>query len=67
VKQKVLGLNAARVYGVDPEKLRHKVRADDLARARAEWRDSGVDRLPALGPRNRREVLALWRDRGGRP
>jgi predicted TIM-barrel fold metal-dependent hydrolase len=67
VKRKVLGLNAARVYGVDPEKLRQKVRADDLARARAEWRDSGVDRLPALGPRSRREVLALWRDRGGRP
>ncbi len=33
----------------------------------AEWRDAGAERLPAFGPRSRREVLALWRSRGGRP
>jgi uncharacterized protein len=67
VKAKVLGLNAAQVYGVDPGKLRAKLRTDDLARARVEWRQGGADRLPALGPRSRREVLALWHGRGGRP
>ena len=66
-KRKILGLNAARVYGVDPEKVRQRVRADDLARARAEWREAGAGRIPALGPRTRREMLALWRGRSGRP
>ena len=66
-KRKILGLNAARVYGVNPNEIPKKLRADDLARARAEWRDAGADRIPALGPRSRREMLALWRARGGRP
>jgi predicted TIM-barrel fold metal-dependent hydrolase len=67
VKAKILGLNAAKVYGVDSERFPQKLRADALARARAEWRDAGEERVPALGPRSRREVLALWRNRGGRP
>jgi hypothetical protein len=67
VKRKILGLNAARVYGVNPNEVPGKLRADDLARARAEWRDSGANPLPALGPRSRREMIALWQARGGRP
>jgi hypothetical protein len=45
LKAKVLGLNAARVYGIDPEQARQRARGDDLAWARAalaEFRATGV-------------------------
>ena len=34
-KEKILGLNAAHVYGLDPEKVRAAVRSDDLAWVKA--------------------------------
>ncbi len=34
-KEKILGLNAARIYGIDPEKARATVRNDDLAWVKA--------------------------------
>jgi hypothetical protein len=62
VKRKVLGLNAARLFGLDPTATRCALDADGLEAARAEVRElaaSGV--LPApwqpRGPVTRREVL----------
>jgi hypothetical protein len=48
LKAKILGLNAARVYGIDPEDARRRARADDLAwlkAAVAEYRASGTPSL----------------------
>ncbi|MCE2391237.1 MAG: amidohydrolase family protein [Proteobacteria bacterium] len=45
IKQKILGLNAARVYGIDPAQARQTARDDDLAwlkSALAEYRGQGV-------------------------
>jgi uncharacterized protein len=45
IRAKILGLNAARVYGVDIERLRNTVQDDDLAwvrQAAAEYRENGL-------------------------
>ncbi len=39
IKEKVLGLNAARVYGIDPEAARQRAATDDLAWVKAALRD----------------------------
>lgn len=47
VKEKILGLNAARVYGIDPARARRVARSDDLAWVRAaldETRTTGTPR-----------------------
>ena len=44
-KEKILGLNAARLYGIDPEKARAAARSDNLAWVRAavqEYRAKGI-------------------------
>jgi predicted TIM-barrel fold metal-dependent hydrolase len=48
IKAKILGLNAARVYGIDPEAARRRARTDDLAwlkAAIAEYRAHGTPTL----------------------
>jgi uncharacterized protein len=62
VKRKVFGLNAARLFGVDPEATRCALARDPLADARPaalQLHDDGV--LPAVwrprGPTTRREML----------
>lgn len=58
-KRKIFGLNAARVYGVDPSSAVCAIDRDALAMARAEWLANDDARpMPALGPRTRSE----WRD-----
>jgi uncharacterized protein len=72
VKRKILGLNGAAVYGIDPAALRYQVRDDEVDRLRLAYLDDprSVD-VPHprryLGPRTRREFLARLRaerDRG---
>jgi predicted TIM-barrel fold metal-dependent hydrolase len=41
VKAQILGLNAARVYGVDPDAHRHPVPADYISKLRAAYREEG--------------------------
>lgn len=65
IKKKILGLNAAAVYGVDPEVVRPKIDLDQLSQLRyarvqypsevpaPEWRN--------YGPRTRREFFAFAR------
>ena len=43
-KAKILGLNAARIYGLDPEKTRQTTRNDDLA-----WMKAAIDEYRAKG------------------
>lgn len=62
LKAKVLGLNAARLFGLDPEATRCALDADGLAAARQEVRAlAATGALPPLhrprGPVTRREVL----------
>ncbi len=57
-KAKILGLNAAKLYGVDPEATRCAIAADAISTARATYREGHFQpSLRTYGPRNRREFL----------
>jgi len=61
-KRRILGLNAARLYGVDPRARRCAIAADRIALERAAQGGFRAGRsLRAYGPRTRRELLALLR------
>ncbi len=59
-KRKILGLNAARVYGIDPAAVRCAITQDDVAR-RIQDPGAKTSTLRHYGPRTRRELLALQR------
>lgn len=70
LKQKILGLNAARAYGIDPEAMRCTVAQSKLAARKRELdAEHGARRwafhLPPL--RTRRDFLSLHRRNGFRP
>jgi hypothetical protein len=56
-KAKILGLNGARVYGVDPAAFTR--RDDELGRARRAYLAAPAPSHVAYGPRTRRELLGL--------
>jgi predicted TIM-barrel fold metal-dependent hydrolase len=64
VKAKILGLNAARVYGLDPAQLRPKLQRDELSTKRAAYLQAPDPSFLTHGPRTRREFLALRRLEG---
>lgn len=70
VKAKVFGLNAARLYGVDPEAQRCALDADELERLRAAYRDADLDshelKWQPHGPISRRAMLRHAWAQGGR-
>ena len=63
VKRRILGLNAARLYGLRPRQPRSSLcRPDGIDRLREAQGGVRVGRsLRAYGPRSRREFLALLR------
>ena len=64
VKRKIFGLNAAAVYGVDPQTMRRKITQDDIAMlslARRAEPDAFPRGPRPHGPRTRREYLAFLR------
>src|SRR2546426_11079711 len=66
-KRRILGLNAARLYGVDPRARRCTIAADRIALERAARGEFRAGRsLRAYGARPRRELLALLRLGAGR-
>lgn len=73
IKAKVFGLNAARIYGIDPDEVRCTLDTNQLQLAKNELDATFGERRWALekpgGPRSRREFLALskWRDFLGVP
>jgi hypothetical protein len=67
IKAKIMGLNGARIYGVDVEAKRCELADDAFAIARRDYKDvlgrSPQPLRPAQvykGPRSRREFLELW-------
>jgi predicted TIM-barrel fold metal-dependent hydrolase len=70
-KRKILGLNGARVYGIDIEATRCVLDADSLAKLKMAYRDDPdsvpMPREKRYGPTTRREFLAFtrWERAGG--
>ncbi|HTV25237.1 MAG TPA: amidohydrolase family protein [Polyangiaceae bacterium] len=64
-KAKIFGLNAARVYGVDPDEIQSARRWDPVRKARNEYVPSPS--FQTYGPRTRREMLTLLRLNRGQP
>lgn len=65
-KRRILGLNAARLYGVDIHAKRCEIEADRIAGLRRELRAAGSPRVQlAYGPRTRRQFEALLAHAGG--
>ena len=67
VKRKVFGLNAARVYGLQPDALRPKLGGDRIQRRKTEYRNDPRPTFATYGPRDRAEFLALRRWQGEMP
>jgi hypothetical protein len=67
VKRKVFGLNAARVYGLQPDALRKKLGSDGVQRRKTEYSNDPRPTFATYGPRTRREWLALREWTGGEP
>ncbi len=74
IKAKILGLNAAEIYGVDVAAARCTIPGDKLARLRRDWQQARHVAPSALhplevhqGPRTRREFFNLWRSKGWLP
>ncbi len=63
-KRRIFGLNGASVYGIDVASLRAK---GALARRRAAYREEPNPSFATFGPKTRRDFMALWDARGGRP
>jgi predicted TIM-barrel fold metal-dependent hydrolase len=66
-KRKILGLNAARVYGVDPAAVRKQITNDDISQIKLSLRDdprSVPMPRPSRGPRTLREYW-WWVRNGG--
>ena len=49
IKEKILGLNTARIYGIDVEKVRHTSRNDDLAWVKAAMEEYSAKGTPRGG------------------
>jgi uncharacterized protein len=66
-KAKIFGLNAARVYGVDPTEVRKAQKEDAVSQARREYRNNPSPTFSGYGPRTRAELFGLLRRQGGMP
>ncbi|WP_394842992.1 amidohydrolase [Pendulispora brunnea] len=64
IKRKILGLNGARVYGLDPDEVQTAHRNDAVTREREEYKNDPQPSFQTYGPRTKRELLGLVRDRG---
>ena len=66
-KRKILGLNAARVYGIDPGQVSPVLARDPIGRIKEARGGITPSTVGTYGPRTRREMLAFLRSNGGRP
>jgi hypothetical protein len=67
LKQKVFGLNGARVYGVDVPERRRKTDADAIGTRRQAYRGVADPTFETFGPKTDSEFDALIAERGGLP
>ncbi len=65
IKAKILGLNAARVYGVDVPAAKAKMARDAVSQTRAEYANEPSPSFTTYGPRTRRELGDLLRAERG--
>ncbi len=63
----MFGLNAARVYGLEPGTMRAKLAKDRVQKREAEYLNDPQPGFDTYGPRTRGEFLALRRWQGGLP
>jgi hypothetical protein len=70
LKRKVFGLNAARLYGVDPVAQKCRIASDEVDRLKSSWIDMEGDtheaRWVPRGPVTRRGMLRWFAEHGGR-
>jgi predicted TIM-barrel fold metal-dependent hydrolase len=70
VKRKIFGLNAARLYGVDPDTQRCKIERDQVEELRQTYMELEPDtheiRWAPKGPTSRRGMLRWFAEHGGR-
>jgi predicted TIM-barrel fold metal-dependent hydrolase len=67
MRAKVLGLNSARIYGLNPTEIMKKAQADAIGQMRQAYLEEPNPAFRSYGPKTRREFLAQWRARGSRP
>jgi uncharacterized protein len=67
LKQKVFGLNGARVYGIDVPERRRKTEADPIGTRKQAYRESADPTFETYGPKTDSEYDALIAERGGLP
>jgi len=65
VKAKILGINGACVYDVDPITIRNKASSDRFSRTRQTYLVEKDPSFLTYGPKTRREFVALLRANGG--
>ncbi len=70
LKRKVFGLNAARLYGVDPDEQRCKIEGDEVDRLKTAWTGMEGDThelsYAPKGPTSRQGMFAWFASHGGR-
>jgi predicted TIM-barrel fold metal-dependent hydrolase len=67
IKRKIFGLNAARVYGLEPAVVRRRLARDRVQKSKDEYLNDPQPSFATYGPRTRREFLALRELLGGLP
>ena len=67
LRAKILGLNATRPYGIQPQEVIERARSDAMYRRRQAYRRAPNPHFLTYGPKTRREFLRLNRLAGGRP
>ena len=65
LRARILGLNAARPYGIDIDEVLKRARRDAVGRRRAEYREDPDPHFRTFGPKTRRDFLALRKAHGG--
>ena len=67
LKEKIFGLNGARVYGVDVPERRRKTEADPIGKRKQVYRQMADPTFETYGPKTDVEYDALVTERGGLP
>ena len=67
LKQKVFGLNGARVYGIDVPERRRKTEADPIGTRKHAYDNMADPTFETYGPKSDAEYEALIAERGGLP
>src|SRR5262245_8573319 len=67
LKQKVFGLNGARVYGIDVTERRKKANNDPIGTRRKKYQENADPTFETYGPKTDAEYDALIAERGGLP